>query len=144
MHIDSALGTDEDFEELAAAAKDRGIRIILDGVFSHTGADSIYFDKMGNYSKMHPDEESKAGAWANEDSPYRDWFKFDKKERCGYSSWWGVEDLPEVDENNPDYREFILGEDGVVAHWMKKGASGWRLDVADELHVHLQYVDRHI
>ena len=133
MHIDAALGTDADFEELAAAAKERGMRIILDGVFSHTGADSIYFDKMGNYSKMHPDEESKAGAWANEDSPYRDWFKFDKKERCGYSSWWGVEDLPEVDENNPDYREFILGEDGVVAHWMKKGASGWRLDVADEL-----------
>ena len=133
MHIDEALGTDSDFEDLAAAAKDRGIRIILDGVFSHTGADSIYFDKMGNYAKMHPGEENAAGAWANEDSPYRSWFKFDKNERYGYSSWWGVEDLPEVDENDPDYREFILGEDGVVAHWMKKGASGWRLDVADEL-----------
>ena len=133
MHIDSALGTDEDFEELAAAAKERGMRIILDGVFSHTGADSIYFDKMGNYAKMHPGEESVPGAWSNEDSPYRKWFKFDKNERYGYSSWWGVEDLPEVDENDPDYREFILGEDGVVAHWMKKGASGWRLDVADEL-----------
>ena len=133
MHIEAALGTDEDFEELAAAAKDRGMRIILDGVFSHTGADSIYFDKMGNYSRMHPDEVNEAGAWGNEDSPYRKWFKFDKNERYGYSSWWGVEDLPEVDENDPDYREFILGEDGVVAHWMKKGASGWRLDVADEL-----------
>ena len=133
MHIDGALGTDADFEELAAAAKDRGIRIILDGVFSHTGADSIYFDKVGNYVKMHPGEENAAGAWANQDSPYRSWFKFDKNERYGYSSWWGVEDLPEVDENDPDYREFILGEDGVVAHWMKKGASGWRLDVADEL-----------
>ena len=133
MHIDGALGTDEDFEELAAAARKKGMRIILDGVFSHTGADSIYFDKTGNYSEMRPDEKYAAGAWENEDSPYRNWFKFDKNERYGYRSWWGVEDLPEVDENNRDYREFILGEDGVVAHWMKKGASGWRLDVADEL-----------
>ena len=133
MHIDGALGTDADFEELAAAAKEKGMRIILDGVFSHTGADSIYFDKAGNYSEMRPDEENAAGAWGNEDSPYRKWFKFDKNERYGYHSWWGVEDLPEVDENDPDYRNFILGEDGVVAHWMKKGASGWRLDVADEL-----------
>ena len=133
MHIDAALGTDEDFEELAAAARERGMRIILDGVFSHTGADSIYFDKTGNYSEMHPDEKNAAGAWGSEDSPYRKWFKFDENESCGYSSWWGVVDLPEVDENNSDYRKFILGEDGVVAHWMKKGASGWRLDVADEL-----------
>ena len=133
MHIDEALGTDADFEDLAAAAKEKGIRIILDGVFSHTGADSIYFDKVGNYSRMRPDQKNAAGAWANEDSPYRSWFKFDKSQRYGYSCWWGVEDLPEVDEDNPDYREFILGEDGVVAHWMKKGASGWRLDVADEL-----------
>ncbi len=133
MHVDGALGTDKDFEELAAAAKERGMRIILDGVFSHTGADSIYFDKIGNYSEMHPDEKNPEGAWGSEDSPYRSWFKFDENEDCGYSSWWGVEDLPEVDENNPGYREFILGEDGVVAHWMKKGASGWRLDVADEL-----------
>ena len=133
MHIDAALGTDADFEDLAAAARERGMRIILDGVFSHTGADSIYFDKEGNYSRMRPDEEHEAGAWGNEDSPYRKWYKFDKTQRCGYISWWGVEDLPEVDENDPDYRKYILGEDGVVAHWMKKGASGWRLDVADEL-----------
>lgn len=133
MHIDPALGTDEDFESLAASARERGIRIILDGVFSHTGADSIYFDRFGSYSKMRPDEEEAAGAWGNEDSPYRSWYRFDKNEDCGYKSWWGVEDLPEVEENDPGYRDFILGQDGVVAHWMKKGASGWRLDVADEL-----------
>ena len=133
MRIDGALGTDADFEDLAAAARARGMRIILDGVFSHTGADSIYFDKEGNYSEMHPDEENAGGAWGGDDSPYRDWYKFDENERCGYKCWWGVEDLPEVDENNRSFRDFILGEDGVVAHWMKKGASGWRLDVADEL-----------
>ncbi len=133
MHIDGALGTDADFEELAAAAREKGIRIILDGVFSHTGADSIYFDKTESYSMMRPGGESVPGAWRNEDSPYRSWYKFDKNETHGYKCWWGVEDLPEVDENNRDYRDFILGEDGVIAHWMRKGASGWRLDVADEL-----------
>lgn len=128
MHIDPALGTDEDFVSLAKAARLRGIRIILDGVFSHTGSDSIYFDRYGNY----PGAEGK-GAYGNEDSPYRGWFKFDENEPYGYKSWWGVEDLPEVIEENGDYREFILGEDGVVAHWLRMGASGWRLDVADEL-----------
>lgn len=126
MKIDPVLGTNEDFSDLCRAAEKRGIRIILDGVFSHTGADSIYFDRYENYGNGN-------GAWANEDSPYRSWFKFDENEACGYKSWWGVEDLPEVDENDPDYREFILGENGVAAYWLKMGASGWRLDVADEL-----------
>lgn len=128
MHIDPALGTDEDFVSLADAAKSKGIRLILDGVFSHTGSDSIYFDKYGNY----PGADGK-GAWNNQDSPYRDWYKFDDNEDAGYKSWWGVRDLPEVDENNESYREFINGGDGVIAHWLKMGASGWRLDVADEL-----------
>ena len=128
MHIDPALGTDEDFANLAKAARRRGIRIILDGVFSHTGSDSIYFDRYGNY----PGAEGK-GAYGNEDSPYRSWYKFDENEEYGYRTWWGVEDLPEVIEENESYREFMLGEDGVVAHWLRMGASGWRLDVADEL-----------
>ena len=136
MHIEPALGTDEDFEDLAKAARERGIRIILDGVFSHTGCDSLYFDKYGNYRTMRDNADgghSAAGAWNDPESPYRSWYKFDDGEECGYKSWWGVDDLPEVNENDPCYRDFILGEDGVVAHWIRKGASGWRLDVADEL-----------
>ena len=136
MHIEPALGTDEDFEDLAKAARERGIRIILDGVFSHTGCDSLYFDKYGNYRTMRDnadDGHSAAGAWNDPESPYRSWYKFDDGEECGYKSWWGVDDLPEVNENDPCYRDFILGEDGVVAHWIRKGATGWRLDVADEL-----------
>ena len=136
MRIDPALGTEEDFRSLAEAAASRGIRIILDGVFSHTGMDSRYFDRFGNYSSLYdePGVEGKTpGAWGNEDSPYRSWYKFDEGERYGYKSWWGVEDLPEVNENDPGYRSFMLGENGVIAHWMELGASGWRLDVADEL-----------
>ena len=134
MTIDPTLGTNEDFAHLAEEAKAQGIRLILDGVFSHTGADSIYFNMFGNYKaegKTLPHDAE--GAWQSEDSPYRPWYKFDENEACGYSSWWGVTDLPEVNETNEDYRNFILGEDGVIEHWMKMGASGWRLDVADEL-----------
>ena len=134
MTIDPTLGTNEDFAHLAEEARAQGIRLILDGVFSHTGADSIYFNMFGNYKaegKTLPHDAE--GAWQSEDSPYRPWYKFDENEACGYSSWWGVTDLPEVNETNDDYRNFILGEDGVIEHWMKMGASGWRLDVADEL-----------
>lgn len=134
MHIDPALGTDDDFVHLAEAAKEKGIRIILDGVFSHTGSDSIYFDKYGNYPNRDAgDAAEHKGAWNNEDSPYRSWYKFDENEDIGYKSWWGVEDLPEVNETDASYMDFMLSDEGVMAHWLKMGASGWRLDVADEL-----------
>ena len=136
MKTDPALGTDEDFASLAASARERGIRLILDGVFSHTGSDSIYFDKYGSYPKDEDSSvsaEGHGGAWLDPESPYHSWFLFDQNQRYGYKTWWGVEDLPEVDENVKSYRKFILGPDGVVDHWMKMGASGWRLDVADEL-----------
>ena len=133
MKIDPSLGTNDDFASLAKEAKARGIRLILDGVFSHTGADSIYFDIYDTYNSRESEGQPVRGAYKHEDSPFRSWFKFDENEACGYSSWWGVVDLPEVDENNPDYRKFILGKDGVIDYWMKLGASGWRLDVADEL-----------
>ncbi|MBR2540333.1 MAG: 4-alpha-glucanotransferase [Mogibacterium sp.] len=126
MKIDPSLGTEEDFVSLTKTAREYGIRIFLDGVFSHTGADSKYFDRYGNY-------EPGTGAYANKDSEYRSWYKFDDNEPCGYKSWWGVDDLPEVNEEDPGFRELITGKDGVVSHWMKLGASGWRLDVADEL-----------
>ena len=128
MHIDPALGTEEDFKSLVETSGAKGIRIILDGVFSHTGSDSIYFDKYESY----PGADGR-GAYAHEDSPYRNWYKFDESEEIGYKSWWGVRDLPETNETDSGYREFINGAGGVVAHWLEMGASGWRLDVADEL-----------
>lgn len=126
--IDPILGTDEDFRLLCKEAKQRGINIVLDGVFSHTGADSVYFDKYLNYGG--------SGAYNNEKSQYRYWYKFDENEECGYKSWWGVKDLPEVDENNAFYRQLICGENGILKKWIKAGAKGWRLDVADELPDH--------
>ena len=123
MEIDPMLGVKEDFERLCSDAAKRGISIILDGVFNHTGRDSRYFNSFGNYADT--------GAYQSEDSPYRSWYTFHKDGT--YDGWWGNPDLPEVNENDEAYREFICGENGVVRTWLRAGARGWRLDVADEL-----------
>ena len=122
LNIDPYLGTNDDFERLCKKAEEIGIKIILDGVFSHTGADSLYFNKYGHYDSM--------GACQGESSPFYNWYNFNER---GYECWWGFENLPNVNETHPDYMEFITGENGVLPYWQKKGASGWRLDVADEL-----------
>jgi 4-alpha-glucanotransferase len=123
--IDPGYGDEAAFRLLAKEARDRGISIVLDGVFSHTGADSVYFNRYGNYPSV--------GAWQSKDSPYRSWYRFNHDPE-GYEWWWGVADLPNVEETDPSYRAFIFGdEDSVVRRWIKAGARGWRLDVADEL-----------
>ena len=123
--IDSFLGTEEDFVNLCKEAKEHGIRIILDGVFSHTGDDSIYFNRKGNYPGT--------GAYQSKKSPYYSWYRF-KKYPEEYNCWWGDKSLPEVDETDGSYLDFIIkDEDSVLKHWLQAGISGWRLDVADEL-----------
>ena len=124
MKIDPLLGTEEDFVSLCEKAKEKGIRIILDGVFSHTGDDSVYFNKYSRYPCV--------GAYNSKQSPYYEWYRFtDYPDE--YASWWGFETLPEVDEENESYQQFITGKNGVIEKWLKLGASGFRLDVADEL-----------
>jgi len=102
-----------------------GISILMDGVYSHTGNDSLYFDQYGRYGGN--------GACSGPDSPYYGWYSFEHfpdEYRC----WWGFPSLPEVEEHNPAWQqEIITGEDSVVKLWLKRGAAGWRLDVADEL-----------
>ena len=116
--VDPLLGTEEDFERFCEDCAEAGIRVILDGVFSHTGADSVYFDKYGNYGPEGRRPE---------------WYCFGEQYTHGYECWWDVPDLPNVDELNESYTEFICGENGVLRTWLRRGASGWRLDVADEL-----------
>ena len=125
LKIDPILGTNEDFEELCREAKAQGIRILCDGVFSHTGADSIYFNRDRHYPN--------AGACQNEPSPYDSWYDF-RSFPNDYRSWWGFRELPEVDENDPGWQDYIItGKQSVIREWLRHGASGWRLDVADEL-----------
>lgn len=122
--IDSMLGTEKDFKSLCESAKKLGIRIMLDGVFSHTGDDSRYFNRYSRYDSL--------GAYQSKESPYYGWYKFNKWPD-DYKSWWGIEILPEVNEDNSDFIEYITGKNGIARKWLKLGASGWRLDVADEL-----------
>ena len=123
--IDPMLGTEDDFHQLCQEAKRRGIRVILDGVFNHTGSQSRYFNADGFYSDT--------GAAQSPDSPYYHWYSFHPWP-ADYDAWWGIRTLPAVREDAPDYRDFIIrGQDSVVRHWLRAGASGWRLDVADEL-----------
>ncbi len=124
LKIDPLLGTEEDLKALCEDAKKLGIYVILDGVFSHTGDDSVYFNKYGRYGN--------GGAYNDKNSPYFGWFKF-RSWPNQYHSWWGISTLPETVEENEDFDRFITGEDGVIRYWMKRGVKGWRLDVADEL-----------
>ena len=125
LNVDPLLGTNEDFEALCTAAKKYGIGIVLDGVFSHTGSDSRYFNREGRYGE--------GGAYRDPNSPYRCWYDFGPQYKGGYRSWWGFETLPEVNEETPSYVEFITGPGGVIDTWLQRGAAGFRLDVADEL-----------
>ena len=123
--IDPSFGTEADFRALCEAAAQRGIRVILDGVFSHTGSDSLYFNRDGHYGT--------GGAYNDPNSPYAEWYKF-RTWPDDYDCWWGFKTLPNVQEKSASYQRFIIDDpDSVVAHWMRAGAAGWRLDVADEL-----------
>ena len=123
--IDPLLGDEETFRTLCREAHKRGMRVMLDGVFNHTGSRSRYFNADGFYPEL--------GAAQCQDSPYYDWYSFHPWP-TDYDAWWGVKTLPAVDEQRPAYRQFIFkGEDSVVRHWLRCGADGWRLDVADEL-----------
>ena len=123
--IDPLLGDEEDFKSLCARAKERGIRVILDGVFNHTGSQSIYFNADGFYPSL--------GAAQSQDSPYSDWFSFHPWPH-DYDAWWGIRTLPAVREDAASYVDYIIdGENSIIRRWLKAGASGWRLDVADEL-----------
>lgn len=125
MQVDPLLGTYADFRSLCLAAAKRGMRIIVDGVFNHTGSDSIYFNKYGTYGEE--------GAYNDPQSPYCDWYTFSRYPDV-YDCWWGIDTLPAVKEENESYQRFIYGDaHSVVRTVLEAGASGIRLDVADEL-----------
>ncbi len=122
--VDPYLGSNEDFSELCNQAQSRGISVIIDGVFSHTGADSRYFNRFGHYDSV--------GAYNSPDSEYYNWYSFsDYPEK--YDCWWGFKTLPNVNELEKSYVDFICSDNGVLHYWIKMGAKGIRLDVADEL-----------
>ena len=122
---DPMLGTEADFTALCDAAHRRGIRVILDGVFSHTGSNSLYFDREGCFGGN--------GAYCSKESPYYSWYTF-YNWPGSYNAWWGFDTLPTVNKMDSAFIDYIItAEDSVIAHWLKAGCDGFRLDVADEL-----------
>lgn len=122
---DPMLGTEADFAAMCKAAHARGIRVILDGVYSHTGSNSLYFDKERTFGGK--------GAYCTQDSPYASWYTF-YQWPDSYNSWWGFDTLPTVNKMDKSFIDYIItGPDSVLEHWLKLGADGFRLDVVDEL-----------
>ena len=122
--VDAMFGGDEAFDNLIAKAKEKGIGIILDGVFNHTGDNSIYFNRYGKYGE--------GGAYRDPQSEYVDWFNF-KEYPNKYESWWGIEIHPKLNHENKACRNYFCGKDGIIQKYIDRGIAGWRLDVADEL-----------
>ena len=122
---DPMLGTMEDFVELCEAAHRLGMKVIIDGVYSHTGSDSRYFNRQGTFPEL--------GAYQSQQSPYYSWYTFYQWPN-NYNSWWSFDTLPTINKMDPAFIKYIISdEDSVIAHWLKAGCDGFRLDVADEL-----------
>lgn len=130
LAIDELFGTEEQFKTLLDEAHSRDIKIMLDGVFNHTGADSKYFNREGNYDTL--------GAYQSKQSPYYDWYYFTHYP-TEYACWWGSTVVPTVNKSAQGYRDLVLGENGVIDKWSKLGVKGWRLDVVDELPIDFTY-----
>lgn len=124
LKIDDMFGGEKAFYELLEKANRKGIKIILDGVFNHTGADSIYFNKYGKYDSL--------GAYQSKDSPYYDWFDFQSFPEK-YTCWWDIDILPRINPSISSCGNYFIGEGGVIEHYARCGIGGMRLDVADEL-----------
>ena len=121
--VDPYLGTNDDLISLCNAVHEHGMKIIIDGVFNHTGNDSKYFNEYGTYNSV--------GAFKGKESPYYNWYRKNKKGEFQY--WWGFKNLPVCDGNNHEWQEFVYGENGLIDKWFSMGIDGLRLDVADEL-----------
>ena len=124
LEIDEMFGGKEAFDALLKECKKRGIKVILDGVFNHTGDDSIYFNRYGKYPSL--------GAYQSEKSPYAEWYHF-LRFPSKYECWWGIDILPRLNHTSRDCRDYFVGDGGVCEKYIKCGTGGWRLDVADEL-----------
>ncbi len=123
FRIDPYFGSKGTFQSMLEQAAERGIHIILDGVFNHTSSDSVYFDRYSRYPKD--------GAYESQESRYYNWYTFFDWPG-DYNSWWGFDSLPVLTEIQ-EVRDFIYGDDRSVARWwIGEGAAGWRLDVAPD------------
>jgi glycosidase len=133
--IDPYFGTQKDWENLVKHAQQRGMRIVLDGVFNHMSSDSPFFDRYHHYSTV--------GACEDVNSPYRAWFTFhDVAASTGtcagsagansatYDGWFGFDSIPVINKSLSAVQQyFVTAANSVSRYWLKQGAGGWRMDV---------------
>lgn len=123
--IDEMFGTNNEFKELCDIAESKGIKIILDVVLGYTSSDSKYFNKLGKYDEI--------GAYNSPNSQYHNWYKFIRYP-YQYESWWGINERPSIDSMQKGYIDYIIKNDNsIIKRWIDMGASGWKLNVIDEL-----------
>jgi len=149
FQVDPLLGGDAALRELLDESHARGIKVVLDGVFNHSGR---------GFWPFHHVVENGAS------SPYVDWFYVDRvalagrglrpypsaddsrrmaedhqlgvnrgeasQRHLGYTAWWDLPALPKLNTNNPHMREHLMT---AAEHWLRFGIDGWRLDVAEEI-----------
>ena len=134
--IDPYFGTQKDWENLVKHAKQRGMRIVLDGVFNHLSSDSPFFDRYHHYTSV--------GACESVASPYRAWFYFHDvtpgtgtcvssdgtPDAATYDGWFGFDSIPVINKSLPEVQAYFLtGDNSVSRYWLEQGAGGWRMDV---------------
>ena len=124
--VDPYAGCNEDLKDLCDAAHEKGMKVILDAVFNHTGNDSKYFNEYGNFDEL--------GAYQSPESKYYSFYrKYNSPEHTYFDYWWGMKNLPVCDGNSKEWQDYIYGEGGIIDLWFSLGIDGLRLDVADEL-----------
>ncbi len=121
--IDPYVGTKEDLKRLCDEAHKKGIRIVLDAVFNHTGDNSKYFNRQGNFDSI--------GAIQDPNGYYGSFYS--KNKDGYYEGWYGFDHLPRCNGNSYNWQQYIYGEGGIIDQWFNLGIDGLRLDVADEL-----------
>lgn len=135
--IDPYFGTQKDWENLVKHANQRGMRIVVDGVFNHLSSDSSFFDRYHHYAAD--------GACESATSTYRTWFTFrtplgSEPSPCVpstsggadtyYDGWFGFDSIPVIQKTLAAVQAYFLtNANSVSRYWLNQGASGWRLDV---------------
>ena len=126
MQVDPGFGTMQDYLNLVKDAKAKGMHIILDTAFEDTGSNSTYFNRFGAYGSTNGAYQN---GQVNTNSPYYSWYQWAPGQTPPYNSWFGYDTLPLTNTNNPSYQNFV--DNTVGPYWITQGASGWRLDSAD-------------
>lgn len=122
------------FCDFVKEAHQKGIRVILDGVFNHCGSFNKWLDRERIYENQpgYP-----LGAYVSKGSPYHDFFRFYEEGQWpyngSYDGWWGHDTLPKLNyESSKELKDYILR---IGAKWVSEpyNVDGWRLDVAADL-----------